>query len=1205
MAGLEVAFPEPYGEHVFLERDRMEVIEIIDRLNEFEEEAYQRFTPTEPVRTNPRTAYLISSARDLHNQAIKLLNAITDAPSVKTLTQAYELEIMATRVLESAPETAVYQSYHLFPAALIALLMNDPQKALACSQKLMNTSLPRALGKFVLDLTQNLAQEEIAVKAREACKRGIITNLPRKLQFLDVFRNRLFEASQLDIITAGFEITSLLFTQGLWQLPHNIRILIGSRTQSRNRDSLAQLLYDNNIAIESYKAKNEDLSPLLSLKQALQENRLNLSFYSKDIVHGAAYQFNYVSAKPISFVGSAEFTTNGLLNPLQLVSEVSPEENSELRSLADTLNKDSQSINDEFIDLIDRHIQPYSPYDVYIKSLYEYFRGREISTGEWEDRQSHVYAILSDYQKDGYRQLLHIASKYGGALLCDGVGLGKTFIALMLIERLVQDRKRIAIIVPKSTREAVWEVLVRQYIPSANSLFGNQVVIYNHTDLLRKASGDRDFPAEFDQIRDHCDAVIIDEAHHFRNLTSKRNEKLFDITASKIVFMLTATPINNSLFDLQHLMDFFIRKRDNRFENLGINSIRGYLIQKERAISTLMNPDSSETMLQSDYDVINAERILRDDTLFREVVVQRSRSYVRQREKSSSVTIQFPDRQPPRVADYSLKATYGGLLDELKRVFMTDDPLLKFPIYFPLAYRYKPSDKPEDLMAENQQKQLVGLVRTTILKRFESSWVAFQYTCEDLLLKYIAIYKELDPARYAKWQEANSLWLYTVEKHMAERYEHKYSPEDTEEEDFLANLITDPDFHLDKRLFRIKDLLADMEQDMNLLISFLDHLKNTSPEHDEKVQRLKALVTGDPLLGKHKVLIFTEYRDTARYLYKVLKDSGVRNLFEIDSSTKVDRLEVIRRFAPYYNYLDESTHQKALAYPIRVLITTDILAEGLNLQEAFLLINYDLHWNPVRLMQRIGRVDRRMNPQVEERILASRPEEKDLRGKMWFWNFLPPRELEDILSLYNRVSHKVLRISETTGLEGQQLLTPDDHFKTLKDFNAAYEGQPSTEERLRLLLNEALKQNPGLEAKLEDLPFRLSSVRETPTGTTGIFACYRLPAIQSGVGTELGELKWYFLPDGSDTVLSSIEQIDKIIASKPDTPRSYNRDSNYVNQRLALIERYVQTSELKSRRSVTMAQMKEAEKDNTGLRLIAWMDINDDQIDVLQRSKNE
>jgi superfamily II DNA/RNA helicase len=396
-----------------------------------------------------------------------------------------------------------------------------------------------------------------------------------------------------------------------------------------------------------------------------------------------------------------------------------------------------------------------------------------------------------------------------------------------------------------------------------------------------------------------------------------------------------------------------------------------------------------------------------------------------------------------------------------------------------------------------------------------------------------------------------------------------------------------------------------MEQDMNLLISFLDHLKNTSPEHDEKVQRLKALVTGDPLLGKHKVLIFTEYRDTARYLYKVLKDSGVRNLFEIDSSTKVDRLEVIRRFAPYYNYLDESTHQKALAYPIRVLITTDILAEGLNLQEAFLLINYDLHWNPVRLMQRIGRVDRRMNPQVEERILASRPEEKDLRGKMWFWNFLPPRELEDILSLYNRVSHKVLRISETTGLEGQQLLTPDDHFKTLKDFNAAYEGQPSTEERLRLLLNEALKQNPGLEAKLEDLPFRLSSVRETPTGTTGIFACYRLPAIQSGVGTELGELKWYFLPDGSDTVLSSIEQIDKIIASKPDTPRSYNRDSNYVNQRLALIERYVQTSELKSRRSVTMAQMKEAEKDNTGLRLIAWMDINDDQIDVLQRSKNE
>ncbi|GAF85883.1 unnamed protein product, partial [marine sediment metagenome] len=276
-----------------------------------------------------------------------------------------------------------------------------------------------------------------------------------------------------------------------------------------------------------------------------------------------------------------------------------------------------------------------------------------------------VYRILSDYQRDGYRQLLHIAGKYGGALLCDGVGLGKTFIALMLIERLVYERKRVAVFVPKSTRDAIWEVLIKQYIPNARGLFGNLVVIYNHTDLLRVATHDRDFPAEMDQIRDQCDAIIVDEAHHFRNLSSKRNQKLFELAANKLVFLLTATPINNSLFDLQHLMEFFTRRDDNRYAHLGINSIRGHLIQKEKAIEAMMGMAESEEAVMADFDVVAAERILRDDTLFRETVVQRSRAYVRKREQFSETTVEFPERQPPNVGGYSLKETYGRLLGEL------------------------------------------------------------------------------------------------------------------------------------------------------------------------------------------------------------------------------------------------------------------------------------------------------------------------------------------------------------------------------------------------------------------------------------------------------------------------------------------------------------------------------------------------------------
>jgi len=354
------------------------------------------------------------------------------------------------------------------------------------------------------------------------------------------------------------------------------------------------------------------------------------------------------------------------------------------------------------------------------------------------------------------------------------------------------------------------------------------------------------------------------------------------------------------------------------------------------------------------------------------------------------------------------------------------------------------------------------------------------------------------------------------------------------------------------------------------------------------------LLKNDTLLANHKVVVFSEFRDTARYIFETLKKAGIRHLFEIDSSTKVDRLDVIRRFAPFYNYHDEEMLQQDLANPIRVLISTDILAEGLNLQDAFLMINYDLHWNPVRLMQRIGRVGRRMNPETEKRILAARPEEKALRGKMWFWNFLPPSEPNDLLSLYHRVSHKVLRISETTGLEGKKLLTPDDHFKSLKDFNAAYEGQATTEEQLRLFLNKAFYDEPDLESFLKSLPWRLFSAKSADGYKPGIFACYRFPSAgKQKNNRELGELRWYFLPDGSTEVMTAVDQINSILACNKDTPRQPCRMLSYRRDRLSVIEAYIRSRELKTRKSVTMAQVAGGQQDEDRLKLVAWMDVSD------------
>ncbi len=291
--------------------------------------------------------------------------------------------------------------------------------------------------------------------------------------------------------------------------------------------------------------------------------------------------------------------------------------------------------------------------------------------------------------------------------------------------------------------------------------------------------------------------------------------------------------------------------------------------------------------------------------------------------------------------------------------------------------------------------------------------------------------------------------------------------------------------------------------------------------------------------------------DTARYLYHQLKTvHGLSDVEEIDSTRKVDRERVIKRFAPYYNCAPDEIGEY-VANPVTILISTDVLSEGLNLQDGSLVINYDLHWNPVRLMQRIGRVDRRLDPEIE--TLLARP--ASLNGKVFFWNFLPPGELEDLLHLFRRVTGKVLRINAALGIEGA-LLTPDDADMTLKEFNQRYEGREPVEERMRLALQKMLADDPQLEARLQGLPQRLFSGRTQAEGALpiGIFCCYRLPVVKKAQPAEeamplfdadkpkpeaaAGDVIWLYREHATGQVHEGLEDIWRAIRCAPDTPRA-------------------------------------------------------------------
>ena len=397
----------------------------------------------------------------------------------------------------------------------------------------------------------------------------------------------------------------------------------------------------------------------------------------------------------------------------------------------------------------------------------------------------------------------------------------------------------------------------------------------------------------------------------------------------------------------------------------------------------------------------------------------------------------------------------------------------------------------------------------------------------------------------------------------------------------------------DRAKFDVPAMLGETMQDLATLVEFLDETRKFKPKDDAKLAALKKLLKTDPVLKHHKVLIFTEFADTAAYLRHHLADE-FDGVHMVDGSTSGrERAVVIRRFAPYYNGTTPAALAAAGHPEIRILISTDVLSEGLNLQDATRLINFDLHWNPVRLMQRIGRVDRRMNPDTEAALKRDHPDRAEIRGTVKFWNFLPPDELNLLLTLYSKVAHKTLRISKTLGIEGKKLLRDDDDYQDLQEFNHAYEGEQSAAENMRLEYEKLLKDHPGLEERLGKLPGRVFSGKDQLNGQAkGVFFCYALPgrtqSPAAGLGTgvfvasahaaqpteewsiEHGETRWYYSPvaasgsgTGDPAITSETAKIVEMIRCTPDTPRQAKLERASLSELRIAVEKHIKNTYLR------------------------------------------
>jgi superfamily II DNA or RNA helicase len=738
----------------------------------------------------------------------------------------------------------------------------------------------------------------------------------------------------------------------------------------------------------------------------------------------------------------------------------------------------------------------YTPYEIYMKALYEYFKDDLDSDFAQPSTRSAI--DLAEFQGDAVRKARRVLAQYDGVIVADSVGLGKTWIGKKLLEDYAYHLRQKALVICPASLRPMWENELRTAAISAYVITQERLAV-------------DDFDAR--EVAD-VDVILVDEAHNFRNKRAKRYLQLENILAAngrrgreggrKKLILLTATPINNNIFDLYNQINLFTGNDRTYFASAGIGDLYTYFLAARR-----------ESIEAGSIRIFN---------LLEEVVIRRTRQFIRRAYPEATIRgkkITWPRRQLHTI-EYDLEATYEGFYKHIVRQIEA----LNLAHYS--LEGYKRSRQEQDDFELGRQAALVGIFKSRFLKRLESSIEAFR----------ISIRRALEFVKTFAEYVQDGIILDAASFRMAMRLLES-DDEDTEDatpsslatamdDNAEARQIIDALPRLDASKYDRRRLHRALQEDIDALTEIWHDIKNLSVTHDAKLQQLKSLLETD--LHGQKVIIFTYYKDTARYLYQVLMSDdntawrgGIDNphIRRIDSTVRTtDRARAIENFAPMANGYPEiaGTDQE-----IDILVSTDVLSEGQNLQDCGYLINYDLHWNPTRMVQRAGRIDR----------LGS------LFDVLHIYNMFPERALEELLGLVRSLTAKIEVINQTGFLDASvlgEVVTPRD-FNTLKriadEDNSVIEEQESFLELAssEVLLAE-LQRVLSTDAQrwLTDLDDGIHSGLER-RDTKGLFFYFTAPQ-DSGRAHF-----WRYYDLDTRKIIDNRYHIMQMIACSPDTPR--------------------------------------------------------------------
>jgi len=946
----------------------------------------------------------------------------------------------------------------------------------------------------------------------------------------------------LDIATAYFNLQGFrLLREGLEQLG-SFRLLLGDEPRDGAslgvKPTAAQQLISE---LNSVPYDEETLRLVESLIVYLRRELVEVRAYQQGFLHAKCYLFYGDLPKGtadrfqprVAIVGSSNFTLAGLSTNKELnlshkavlteeevlQAEPTPAATREEQALREKLMSSvgSQAISEldkwfrrqweasrdfkqELIDLLDASKfgqKEYTPYQVYMKALFEYFRDdldAEIITA------TRSIIDLAEFQEDAVKKARKILARYDGVLIGDSVGLGKTWIGKKLLEDYAYHlRQKALVICPASLRKMWTDELASATIAA--------------TILSQEELGQADFDAT---PYGDADIILVDESHNFRNPSTQRYENIESVIGAhgargrqgsrKKIILVTATPINNNIFDLYNQITLFTGGDRSYFAGAGIGDLYRFFLAARR-------DSGSQT---TGINLFN---------LLEEVVIRRTRAFIRKCYPEAMISgkvIRWPDRKLKTI-HYNLEATYGGIYDSVVDAIEA----LKLAPY--QLETYKKAGIERDEFEIGREEALAGIFRSRYLKRFESSIEAFRISIRRALEfiktfeSYVLEGKVLDSSSFQKALRYVSSEDEEDDSTPASRADELDAAEE-------ANKVLESLRILDPTQYDLRHLHEALQHDVDVLTNVWHMVKDIKPEKDAKLHALKRLLSVD--LKRQKIIVFTYYRDTARYLYRELtgehgrefqKKAGNPIIRRMDSgASPSERARLIESFAPVSNNRPDL---KGSEKEVDILISTDVLSEGQNLQDCGILINYDLHWNPTRMVQRAGRIDR---------IGSQFP-------TLWIYNMFPDEGLERLLGLVESLSRKISDIDRTGFLDASVLgeVVHPQNFNTLRRIMEE-DGRVIEEQEqfAELASNEFLIQQlralleSGAKTMLEELPDGIHSGLARKR-EKGIFFYFTAPS-------EKGEGRrhfWRYYDLNSGRILDNRFLITNLIACSPDTPR--------------------------------------------------------------------